>query len=191
MKLENFRSWRELDIELAPVTVLFGANNSGKSNILSALLLLKQSQPHPEPINLGGDRQDYVDFGSYSDLVHQRDPLEKVTVSISWDSIEVTDNDSADHLDFGVRWGLRATEVIVEKIQYADNQSHLDISLRDGSYTSGTRSNPDKNIVRLDKFYKFDYPDFSMHPTSTLYAFKDWYILNFEKLMESISYLGP
>ena len=27
--LENFKCWRELDIELAPITLLFGANSSG------------------------------------------------------------------------------------------------------------------------------------------------------------------
>ena len=39
LKLTNFRGIKEGEIELAPVTILLGANNSGKSTILEALFL--------------------------------------------------------------------------------------------------------------------------------------------------------
>ena len=39
--LTNFKCWKELDIELAPITLLFGANSSGKSAILQSLLMLR------------------------------------------------------------------------------------------------------------------------------------------------------
>lgn len=41
--LHNFKSARELPIKLAPLTVLTGLNGSGKSTVLQALALLKQS----------------------------------------------------------------------------------------------------------------------------------------------------
>ena len=31
--LQNFKCWRELDIELAPITLFFGVNSSGKTAI--------------------------------------------------------------------------------------------------------------------------------------------------------------
>ena len=41
--LQNFKCWKELDIDLAPITLFFGANSSGKTAILQSLLMLKQT----------------------------------------------------------------------------------------------------------------------------------------------------
>lgn len=38
--IENFKSYREATLKLAPLTVLIGANASGKSNAIEALRLL-------------------------------------------------------------------------------------------------------------------------------------------------------
>lgn len=43
LRLVNFRAFEEVRIEFAPLTVLVGANSTGKSSILHALVLLKQS----------------------------------------------------------------------------------------------------------------------------------------------------
>jgi len=40
--LENFRSYREASLPLAPLTLLIGANASGKSNALEALQILSK-----------------------------------------------------------------------------------------------------------------------------------------------------
>ena len=43
IQLQNFKSARELQVKLAPLTVLTGLNGSGKSTVLQAIALLKQS----------------------------------------------------------------------------------------------------------------------------------------------------
>jgi predicted ATPase len=43
IELHNFKSARDLQVRLAPLTVLTGLNGSGKSTVLQALALLKQS----------------------------------------------------------------------------------------------------------------------------------------------------
>ena len=44
LRLENFKSWQDTgDITLRPITGFFGANSSGKSGLIHALLLLKQT----------------------------------------------------------------------------------------------------------------------------------------------------
>ncbi len=43
IRLENFKCFRELDINPKLLTVLIGANGTGKSSVLQALMLLKQS----------------------------------------------------------------------------------------------------------------------------------------------------
>ena len=56
--LENFKSHRqETVVKLNPLTVLVGPNNSGKSSIVQALLLLKQTLEFPRveiPLHLAG-----------------------------------------------------------------------------------------------------------------------------------------
>lgn len=41
LRVENFKSFRKLDIELGPLNVLVGANASGKSNLVNVLAFLK------------------------------------------------------------------------------------------------------------------------------------------------------
>ena len=42
IKIENFKSIRNLEIELAPLTIFVGPNGSGKSSILEAIALMRQ-----------------------------------------------------------------------------------------------------------------------------------------------------
>ena len=50
LTIERFKSYKEATtIELSPLTVILGRNNSGKSSIIQALLLLKQTLAHPRP----------------------------------------------------------------------------------------------------------------------------------------------
>lgn len=74
LSLKHFKAWREqIDIDLAPVTMLLGTNSSGKSSLLQALLLLKQTAASPDRtihLNLGGDEvNDYFNFGHFDDVL--------------------------------------------------------------------------------------------------------------------------
>lgn len=89
IRLENFKSWRELDIELAPITLLFGTNSSGKSSVLQALLLLKQtaeaeSRSKQEVLNFGGGAYDYVNLGSFRDVIHEHDETSTLVIGFEW-----------------------------------------------------------------------------------------------------------
>ncbi len=70
--VENFKSWKKLDIKLGQVTGLFGTNSSGKSSLLQFLLLLKQTKNATDRglvLDFGGPEQ-LVNLGSYSDVIH-------------------------------------------------------------------------------------------------------------------------
>ncbi len=74
LHLKHFKAWRApVDVELRDVTVLLGTNSSGKSSLLQALLLLKQTAASPDRtvhLNLGGDEtNDYFGFGSFEDVL--------------------------------------------------------------------------------------------------------------------------
>lgn len=44
LRLQNWRSLREVEIDFTPITVFIGANSSGKTNILDALSFLRECQ---------------------------------------------------------------------------------------------------------------------------------------------------
>lgn len=72
IRLRQFKCFADSgDIPLAPLTIVFGRNNTGKSTILQSLLLLRQTIESPEygpRLDLRGPH--YV-AGTYKDIVHQ------------------------------------------------------------------------------------------------------------------------
>jgi hypothetical protein len=85
LKLENYRLFLDSNwFEIAPLTLLVGRNSSGKSSILSSLLLLKQSVEQEAlgwaitPLTLAGS---YCDLGNYRDVVYQHKESEDISFS--------------------------------------------------------------------------------------------------------------
>lgn len=77
IKIKNFRSLKSVDLHILPITIIYGENGSGKSSILEALYLLKQS--------LGDNylsTNGVINFGSYSDIVINRDNNKWVSIGI-------------------------------------------------------------------------------------------------------------
>ena len=72
-------------MKLPRLTLFFGHNSSGKSSLLAALLMLRQSVLNPDrstPFVFTSDLG--VDLGSYRDVVfeHRDDPLQPVTIEV-------------------------------------------------------------------------------------------------------------
>lgn len=75
LTLENFKGIREpVRIEFAPLTLLFGPNNAGKSTVVQALMyareVLERRHCDVGQTVLGGD---VVDLGGFDNLVHGHD----------------------------------------------------------------------------------------------------------------------
>ena len=75
-RIQNFMGFEDSGwIELWPITLLFGRNSVGKSAILRALLLLKQSLDYPPEVGpLWFVKDDGYDFGDYIELVRDHEP---------------------------------------------------------------------------------------------------------------------
>ncbi|MEF1220832.1 AAA family ATPase, partial [Photobacterium damselae] len=85
IKLENFKSFGEYqEIELAPLTLLYGPNSSGKSSIIQSLLLIKQSMEnrnqHAAPTFSGN----LVDLGSFKTVVHKHNAEKDISFEIEY-----------------------------------------------------------------------------------------------------------
>ncbi len=72
IRLQNFKCFADSGkVPLAPLTLIFGRNNTGKSSVLQSLLLLRQTLDSPEygpRLNLRGP---LYAAGTYADIVHQ------------------------------------------------------------------------------------------------------------------------
>jgi predicted ATPase len=67
-RLTNFKAFRDLTLDLAPLTILAGANSSGKSTILQSILLVSQtlaSKVAIQPLVLNGP---LVRLGAFGDI---------------------------------------------------------------------------------------------------------------------------
>jgi len=84
LRVKNFKSWQDTgEINMAPITMFFGGNSSGKSSLLQFLLMLKQT----------GEAEDYsgqifkfngaVDLGNYKEVVFGHDKGNTIEFSIS------------------------------------------------------------------------------------------------------------
>lgn len=73
IRLRRFKAFEDSGwIEFKPITLLFGYNSAGKSSVLQALLMLKQSIQNPAsevPFVFSSDKG--VDLGAFEDVVFQ------------------------------------------------------------------------------------------------------------------------
>lgn len=87
IRLQNFKSWQDTGtLRLAPLTGLFGANSSGKTSLIQALLMLKQtveSSDRSRVLHLGTQKA-YADLGTFYDLIHQHQLSSELSISLGW-----------------------------------------------------------------------------------------------------------
>lgn len=69
LSLKNFKCFEELDVKFAPITLLTGANSSGKSSLINAILAVLQTEQFPFYLSPNGK---YVNMGSYEEMVFSK-----------------------------------------------------------------------------------------------------------------------
>jgi len=73
MHLQNFKGWADTGpVRLAPITVFFGTNSSGKTSLLQSILLLKQTAASSDRTRVlyAGDEKSLIDLGTPADFMH-------------------------------------------------------------------------------------------------------------------------
>ena len=95
IEIENFKGVGErIRLDLRPITLLFGANSSGKSTCIHALHyareIFERHNLDPDQTIAGGS---YVDLGGFQSLVHGRDLSRSVKIRID---LSVTEDELPD-----------------------------------------------------------------------------------------------
>lgn len=85
--ISGFKGWKETGpVRLAPLTVFFGTNSSGKTSLLQFPLLLKQTANSPDRKRVlhYGDSDTPIDLGTYREMVYQHSPEQDLAFSLNW-----------------------------------------------------------------------------------------------------------
>lgn len=85
--LQAFKSWRDTgNVKLSPITGIFGSSSSGKTSLLQALLLLKQTVENSDRSTVlhFGDKTTAVDLGDYKNVIHRQRISRSLAISIKW-----------------------------------------------------------------------------------------------------------
>lgn len=91
IQLENFKAYGQRTIiPLAPITLLFGQNSAGKSSILHALCLLKQTRASRQRGSLLLPRSDQglVDLGSFQEMIFNHDLKRHLAIRLDVESAQ-------------------------------------------------------------------------------------------------------
>ena len=120
LQLENFKAFGERTrIPFAPITLIFGENSAGKSTILQALYLLKQTRESREtgvPL-LPRTENGIVDLGSFQEMIFDHDLSKMLSVRIE------TNDDREIAIEFGFKRPSLEEEVRLAQIQIYDRKS--------------------------------------------------------------------
>ena len=91
LRIKNFKGWQDTgSIRMAPITLFFGTNSSGKSSIGQFLMMLKQTVESPDrkAVFYPGGKNSAVQLGSYQEMVYHRDVNAKIEFEYKWTPAE-------------------------------------------------------------------------------------------------------
>lgn len=217
LRIQNFKGWMDTrTIHMAPITLFFGANSSGKSSIGQFFMMLKQTveQADRKAVLYPGDKHSPVQLGSYQEMVFHRDPTNKIKFEYQWrpnEKLKFKDPVSGQSFS-GNSISFKAEVGLADKKQHTLVLNHLEYQLlkNDEIHLSiGMERSPENNFK-----YKVDSSHYTLkrkqgrawYPGAPVrfYGFPDEVVayhqnadfvqeLNFmhEKLFRVFFYLGP
>jgi predicted ATPase len=214
INIKNFKAWEDTGpVRLAPLTVIFGANSSGKSSLGHLLLALKQTtllSDRKRALHLG-DESTLIDLGTYSDCIYKHDLTKTLEFSLKWRTsapLSVRNSVVRDELYEGdslrltskIRSG-RADQPEVQSIEYTLFHQNKEIltarhARGEGNKTSLTVS-PLKLVKAAGRVWPLEAPEkFYRFSDVTLARFQNAdFLANFaldtERMLGNLYYLGP
>ena len=82
LHLQNFRSIRDATVDIAPLTVVYGRNGSGKSSLIYGLLTLKNFLTNPNQNVPSLFTYPSISLGGWEEIVHRHSVDKSVSLSI-------------------------------------------------------------------------------------------------------------
>ncbi|HOY68951.1 MAG TPA: DUF3696 domain-containing protein [Candidatus Ozemobacteraceae bacterium] len=216
LRFKNFKAWKDSgDIRLAPLTVLFGTNSAGKTSIPQLLLMLKQTADSPDRQRAlqMGDSRTLVDLGTFEDALHNHDVSHKLEIDLDWnlnEPLQISDpltkkkfegSEMSLHVCISagknrqpvvseVRYELKSGGAIQVDIEMKrkSNKNKYDVASPHSNYKLTRHSGRVWPVSEPVRFYGF--PDeVAAYFQNAMFATD--FVLQFEKMLRSIFYVGP
>lgn len=217
LQIKNFKGWKDTEpIRMAPISLFFGANSSGKSSIGQFLMMLKQTVESPDrkAVLYPGGKNSAVQLGSYQEMVFHRKPKKKISFEYKWTLPSLTkfkdpksnQSYSYNQVDFFAEVGLgdrNQHTLVIDKLQYSfENASEKPISIgmkrKADSASQYKVESKGYSLIRNKgsvwspgtpvRFYGFPDEVVFYHQNAN---FVQELNLQHEKLFRSICYIGP
>lgn len=147
LELENFKAFgKRARIPFAPITLIFGENSAGKSTILQALYLLKQTRESREADALLLPRAEngIIDLGSFQELFFDHDLKRTLSVRVA------TKVSRELAIEFNFEMHSHEPEVLLVQIGVYDGKSSKCIAK---FRPSGSTMEPEEFWRSTDSFY--------------------------------------
>lgn len=213
IQVKNFKAWKDTGkVRLAPLTVIFGGNSSGKSSLGHLLLALKQTvdlNDRKRALHLG-DETSLIDLGTFTDCIHGHDLSEAMQFSLRWktsgdiyieNSLSPTESYEGDELSLeAVLRADKAGQPQVSQIEYNVYSSGKSVLQVVHSRTS-KGGKIDSSPLRLVHAQGRKWP---AEPPEKFYRFSDRTILRYqnadfltefaleaERVLDEVYFLGP
>lgn len=144
--LENFKCFRKIDVDFGRITLLTGANSSGKSSIIYGVLGALQSERFPFRLYPNGK---YAEMGDFREMSHMHEQGNTIRIKLSiWD-------DSS--LDIDSKW-------VVDKVRRVPMLGELEVKsdyytlslTKEKGYNLSFVLDPDKDPqkdIKMTEFY--------------------------------------
>ncbi len=218
LRIRNFKNWADTsEIRLAPITVFFGSNSSGKSSLIQFLLMLRQTAESPDRRRVlhPGDLNTPVELGTFRDLIFAHDLSQEISFSIEWklpSMLSISDpignkDYSGDSVSFqsSIAFDQKDQAPRVTRLQYelTGEQGPLRVSMRPTDPQNASKqqfelaAEPYKLVRNPGRVWKlpapvrfYGFPDeVSAHFQNA--SFTSTLALSLEQELRRIQYLGP
>ena len=174
IRVKNFKSLEDVEIEIKPLTFLFGPNSSGKSSFLKAMMFLSKNL---FPLNTGKTIykiSDDVDLGSYKEIVTNNDESRNIIFEF----------------DLGGEFDFPKIELLKGDISFLENDPEIELTRKyidsfekenffsafeKYYYSSSKNKDTDKLFIKnkYELTYKIEFSNFETFYNLTRIEIKD------------------
>lgn len=219
LRIRNFKSWADTsEIRLAPITVFFGSNSSGKSSLLQFLLMLRQTAESPDRRRVlhPGDLNTPAELGTFRDLVYNHDLSQGIHFTLEWtlpSTLFIVDPISKKEFrgkcvafEASIAFDPKdeAPRVSLLRYQVTDSEEELSVSMKPAGTQNSSKpqfeletAGPYKLVRNPGRVWKLPAPVrfYGFPEETTAYyrnaSFTSDLALSLEQELQRIQYLGP
>lgn len=109
--IENFRSIEKAEMDLGKITVLTGANNSGKSSVIYALLVLRNILTNPNQSLDNILTLPFINLGGFEQVVYLKNKNKSIKLGFSKNYLTQKNRDKAGDVTFSCSTNPTKTDI--------------------------------------------------------------------------------